>query len=370
MFYNQKFKKLRKYKNLTLKSISKKLEIGYNTLCRWEKGEIIPSKPSIMALAQVLNVSIEEISDKKNAIQPNRSINEIEQLISQLDFIVSKYGDGNDLDLQKLKLYTDYHKHITDLNIENSRMIHKINRQRTFLNKLNQVMYTIDRSFKIKYMNTPFLNFVQKNETEIIGHSISDFFPYREVSEIINIQQKVFEGRTSIKNVQIKLPNNRMGLVSLFPDQYDDENNIKTIIVVIEDITEEIILKKEKDKANKVLELIEFVVNVIDEHIIFISTSDITPKYLFISDSFCKLTGYPKEYFMNNALIWLEHIQTNDRERIKAIIKRDEFPPSGLSFSYTFITKSGEHIRIKNRNYKKKYNGEWIYFGLLEKIKS
>jgi transcriptional regulator with XRE-family HTH domain len=65
-FNKENFRIIRKKKKISLKKITAQIGKSYRTLLAWEKGERNPGESDVRVLAQLLNISISEISDLKD----------------------------------------------------------------------------------------------------------------------------------------------------------------------------------------------------------------------------------------------------------------------------------------------------------------
>ena len=61
MTINEKIKELRKAANLTQEALSAALNISYQSVSKWEAGATMPDLGLIVPLAQILNVSTDEL---------------------------------------------------------------------------------------------------------------------------------------------------------------------------------------------------------------------------------------------------------------------------------------------------------------------
>ena len=64
-FYAERFRMIRKQKCLTMERVAQRAGIVRRTLSIWENKKRIPSEAKIRTLANVLNISVDEISDLK-----------------------------------------------------------------------------------------------------------------------------------------------------------------------------------------------------------------------------------------------------------------------------------------------------------------
>ena len=65
MFYADKFKLIRKSKKIALNDIATAMEKHRKTIWAWETGVSTPSPIEIKALAKLLDINVEKISDAK-----------------------------------------------------------------------------------------------------------------------------------------------------------------------------------------------------------------------------------------------------------------------------------------------------------------
>ena len=64
-FYADQFRRIRKEKHLSMENVALRMGIVRRTLSIWENKKRIPSEAKIRMLANVLNISVEIISDLK-----------------------------------------------------------------------------------------------------------------------------------------------------------------------------------------------------------------------------------------------------------------------------------------------------------------
>ena len=64
-FYADNFRRIRKQKKLSMEIVAQKAGIVRKTLSFWENKKRIPSETKIRTLANVLNISVSDISDIK-----------------------------------------------------------------------------------------------------------------------------------------------------------------------------------------------------------------------------------------------------------------------------------------------------------------
>lgn len=98
MFYNlfmkNCIKSLLKEKNITMKQMSKDLNVSYNTLQNYIYGTREPDQQMLVNIANYLNVTVDKVlnNEKNNSIKISiEDFNEIQSLQQKLDEICKKY---------------------------------------------------------------------------------------------------------------------------------------------------------------------------------------------------------------------------------------------------------------------------------------
>ena len=65
LFYNELFKSYRQSRCLTLEEIGHRIGVSKQTVQKWETGSVKPRPDKVYALAEILNLSVVDISDLK-----------------------------------------------------------------------------------------------------------------------------------------------------------------------------------------------------------------------------------------------------------------------------------------------------------------
>lgn len=81
-----KLKQLRENKKMTQKYLAKKLNVSSQTILNWENGIYEPNISQLIELANIFNVSIDYLVERKNINMINDICNELEK-ISKDDII-------------------------------------------------------------------------------------------------------------------------------------------------------------------------------------------------------------------------------------------------------------------------------------------
>ncbi len=61
-----RIKQLMKEKNVKTMDVSKKLNISFQAVYRWQKGEVLPSLNNLFILAQILETDVDDLLVEKN----------------------------------------------------------------------------------------------------------------------------------------------------------------------------------------------------------------------------------------------------------------------------------------------------------------
>ena len=80
-------KSLRKSTNLTQKELAKKLNISFQAISKWEKGETLPDTRLLVSLSEILNTTCESIlmgGKESNYTRKYFSLNNIEKFIEYI----------------------------------------------------------------------------------------------------------------------------------------------------------------------------------------------------------------------------------------------------------------------------------------------
>ena len=89
-----KIKEIAKQKNITLKDISKKLNISYRSLQRYSAGTREPDYKTIVDIANYLNVTVDEllnVENKKLISISLKDFNELKAIQKRINEIFKKY---------------------------------------------------------------------------------------------------------------------------------------------------------------------------------------------------------------------------------------------------------------------------------------
>jgi len=88
--FSKNLKYLRESKNLSQNKLAELANVNQTTIARWEKDEISPSLDNILDVANVLNISVADITGKDLAIDNNRAFDKLDILYSKSKDIMSE----------------------------------------------------------------------------------------------------------------------------------------------------------------------------------------------------------------------------------------------------------------------------------------
>ena len=77
----------RKLKGISQKEFAEKLGISAGNLCEWEKGRIEPSISALIKMAELLDVSVDELIDRENAVCFTRKNDKQELLLRYFNLL-------------------------------------------------------------------------------------------------------------------------------------------------------------------------------------------------------------------------------------------------------------------------------------------
>ncbi len=190
MFKNEKFKRLRNKRKLSQRDIAKTIGVSHKTILRWESAYTIPSEFNIRTLADVLQISVSEISTfKENQPAKPYFYNNLGQL------------DKSTFDLST-KTDTEKQKILINLQRKNEILLWEKNEEKfsrkefsEIINSLDVMIYKKNGSLKFTFVNDYFLSqFSLKNKSSILGRRNSDIWEkHSEWREIIELEKKCWK---------------------------------------------------------------------------------------------------------------------------------------------------------------------------------
>ena len=314
IFYKEKFKARRLQLRYTVTELAKLCGVVKATVSRWERGVNIPPKAYVKILADILNVSVSEISDlpedKQNAF-------------------IDGIKDVNTLAISNER----------QLDQEEEDFITGVKRQKEQLKKaklvINSLMNTMHSAFYIKggtgeyvFANNDFLKITQKTDTpNIEGKDDYYFFPKNEAIQNTKLDQKVLEQRERIVNRQTHIPGTRKkkwGLVTKVPI-INDEDKVEGMLCTIKDIT----IEKQANELNEELKsAISNIQDVVWTGVII----DYKLKYTTVNDATEKLLGLSKLQFLHGE--WTQYVHPDFLNNVEQFLKDTKTTPRQIEYKY------------------------------------
>lgn len=228
-FYNTKFKELRKKKKITMQALCQKIKIGNTTLWEWERGNKMPNEMQIRMMAEILEVSVKEISDlkqyyRKSEIDISNTADSLLHLAELGGLSKANYDINNAINgIINLK-----HQLI------NSSIIIK-----AIMSSMKVAFYIKDFHLNYILTNDLFLkNIGLRTSYDIRGKNDNDFFSRSEAKKNTEIDLDViFKGKTFTEETFIPGTRKRKwGIISKEPI-FDLRENISGMTCTITDIT-------------------------------------------------------------------------------------------------------------------------------------
>jgi len=143
--------------------------------------------------------------------------------------------------------------------IEQMRIIN--DRYRTLLDNSSDAIFSFNKEGQYLYVNQEFAkNVCDKEADYIIGKKIWDIFSKKEADKRYEVVKWVFEN-SETRNIEVRVPNpngdahsDTYHLTTVKPI-FDEQDNVVSVICISKEITERILVEKEREKL--ILELQE-----------------------------------------------------------------------------------------------------------------
>ncbi|MCP4177551.1 MAG: PAS domain S-box protein [bacterium] len=341
-FYYQKFKKIRKEKRFSSKLFCEKAKISRATLWGWENAKRTPSENIVKQLAEILDISVDTISDHK----PTGSLASSKLSKStQTAFMLagtSKLSGKQTLD----RILADINR-IGDVLDQTSVVI-------TALLKSNPYICYIKNS-NLDYIaaNDAFLKNVSLDKKyNVLGKSDKDFFSSKDAVANHRQDVEVFKSGKSVTNIEAYIPGSRKkkwGIVSKHPI-YDNQNSVIGIIGLFVDITEH----KLGEEHRLILDLS---INAMKEGVCVYKVS--TGKYLYLNNSCREIYGISDKNLnslkpvLNTELS--KYIHPDDKQIQENYIKHGKWPRKNL---FRIVKNKNDIKWIETRHTAINYGGE------------
>ncbi len=231
-FYREKFKEIRIRKKFQIKELAEKMELNRSTLWLWEKGKIQPSEKKIKALAKILDISLDIISD----MQPEIPVSETET--GKYKKVISSWISLTDTDLRNRAKNQEKYLNILINQLKESNQA--ISVFRALINFSDAMLYVKDVNQKYIAASKTFLKLLSlPEERSLIGKTDSDIFPKHEAKENLEEDERIMSTGKAVRNKESLIPGSRKkkwGIISKIPT-FDSEGKITGIIGSFMDIT-------------------------------------------------------------------------------------------------------------------------------------
>ena len=307
IFYREKEKEFRKQKKIKIKEMAKFLGVSPHTISSWEKNRTKPSQANVRAMAQILKVSVSDISDLKafslGLDKPYyfESLTPIEQVQQQIKGTLTT--EEKQWVFSLIRQNEQLRDEVAFLKTENRKMFNTVE-------PLQAYIYSKNKHLKFTYVNAAFCKFLGFSASELLGTTNNHTMGKIESDALDELERRVFFGET-IKTEEIIIPgsnNKSVGLFSATPITNEDDHIIG-ITVSIEDITE-------RAATREHLKLIEKVINKSNE-ILWIKKHKPVPHIAFTGSAISGLTGFSSEKFYHTKDCWMGLILEEDRKKVK-----------------------------------------------------
>ena len=273
IFYHEKFKEIKNRKKVSTNTLSEIMGVHRVTIWNWEKGKKIPTELKIRKLADILDTSINEISD----LEPEHGKSDLE--LSEVIKPWLKFADKDNKEV-----FGKFNKYMAIIQEQYKKLQKSTVIARALLSSIESLLYIKDKHNKYITANRAFRNTLSLTEQyDIEGKSDIDFFSKKEAIENTAEDNEIIKSGNSIRNVECYIPGTRkkrVGLVSKVPI-FDPDKKIIGIIVNYIDVTDRI-------KASHQRKLLEKAINSIEDCIWIAKKSEnATGKidFLFVNDA-------------------------------------------------------------------------------------
>ncbi len=228
MLYCKALRKIRKERKITETELAKCLRKTRETVSSWESGRYHPCDADIRLMAQILNVSVRDISD----LPEIKIRTEEEQDYSNLD--------TKDLPFDVAKRLKNMYDSYLDMGASNARLRSNLLKYEIMLQAIPLIVYVKDKRLNYTYANDKFLNLIGNvhGENSISGVSSSDIFGFNEYSQLMELEQQVLRTKQGIFRQQIYIPGTfkkKIGVLTITP-VLNNNRGVEELVISIEHI--------------------------------------------------------------------------------------------------------------------------------------
>lgn len=282
-FYNDKFRKIREEKKIKITELALKMELNRNTLWLWEAGRIQPTEKKVRLLANVLDISVDKISDLQPEILTANG-SDIEHSKA-----ISSWISFADKSLLSKKIHNVFLLKDMEEQLDRACQIETI--LYSLINFSDVMLYVKDTSQKYLAASKAFTNLVSlDNEQSIIGKTDEDLFPQKEAKANSDEDAHTMLTGEAVKNRESFIPGSRKqkwGLISKIVT-FDTKGKVTGIVGSFIDITRRKQAESTSDKLKHFINMMNKGIWLGNGKLVF--DEQIAPKnLLYISrNNFCK----------------------------------------------------------------------------------
>ena len=207
--YIKKIIEIRKSKQISVKKFAELLGVTTKTIYNWENEVSTPKKTDLLAIAHILDININMISDYretgfhyvKPGLQKDTSLHRGSLLLKEI------INESDCREYSSLLPLLNAEDEIKSLKNQNYRLKEKVSYLGGALDNLPFPVYIKNSKRIFTYVNQAFIYSLKTNlqENDIIGHKLTDILQQKECNPILQLEHKAFAGE-SVNNITIKFP--------------------------------------------------------------------------------------------------------------------------------------------------------------------
>ena len=278
--YPKKLIQLRKKSGLTVKHITKQLDIGRSTYWNWENGMRTPSENHARELARLLNISVNEISDLIEAVKVKE------------DMLFGDESNWEHLTQDRGKEIANRQKTALGMIAATTEELNKVwSIVQGLMESLDTILYIKDLKSKYILANSAFRkNLGLMPSFSVSGKEDSDFYSKNEARSIFLEDQNIINTGIAIHHRMAIIPGSRKkkwGLISKHPI-YDHKGKVSGLVSTYDDITE----MRELQRFHALMET-----GIKHSNDIFSIRESGEKNQIYVSESVSKNFGYSRQDF-------------------------------------------------------------------------
>jgi PAS domain S-box-containing protein len=343
-FYADQFRRIRKEKHLSMENVALRMGIVRRTLSIWENKKRIPSEAKIRMLANVLNISVEIISDLK----PEHPMSD--DMFS--DTAESWYTLANLTEEKSVKQENELVDKILfqQKQIKQASVI--IN---ALMSSMHSILYVKDTNMKYITANKAFLKNVSfMSGNNVLGKADNDFFSINEAKENNKQDHKVLITGKPLIKYEGYIPGSRKkrwGLISKLP-VFNAEGKITGIIGSFVDITKRKLAESKRQELEEAISKINDCIWIANYN----KSKQNKPEVTYVNDAYEKITGIKCNDFIDNPNIRFKYTDKENQEQFGILENNKNGGKASYQYKIKNIIDNSEHeVREKIYNYKENH---------------